>query len=122
MYAVKLSRVSDDGTTQLMNGEVVDTETGAGVAHIGSFRLPVASGRFKSADQGFIEPYLTAGCSQQVTVTYGRPVGTEGGNEYTGSLPTVTDPASGSCLSSTSSDTPAGRKVTVTGDQFTAGG
>ncbi|MGW2075693.1 hypothetical protein ACWCOW_02075 [Streptomyces sp. NPDC001939] len=122
MYAVELSRVSDDGTTQLMNGEVVNTETGADVAHIGSFRLPVASGRFKAADQGFIEPYLTAGCSQQVTVTYGKPVGTEGGDTYTGSLPTVTDPASGSCLSSTSTDTAAGRQVTVTGDNFTPAG
>ncbi|MGW6154099.1 hypothetical protein ACWFRM_13325 [Streptomyces sp. NPDC055144] len=122
MYAVELSRVSDDGTTQLMNGEVVNTETGADVAHIGSFRLPVASGRFKAADQGFIEPYLTAGCSQQVTVTYGKPAGTEGGNKYTGSLPTVTDPASGSCLSSTSTDTPDGRQVTVTGDKFTPAG
>ncbi|MFC9460044.1 hypothetical protein [Streptomyces sp. NPDC056983] len=82
----------------------------------------MASGRFKAADQGFIEPYLTAGCSQQVTVRYGEPVGTEGGNTYTGSLPTVTDPTSGSCLSSTSTDTPAGRQVTVTGDKFTPAG
>lgn len=122
MYGIVLDRVSDDGSTQLMNGEVVNTATGAHVAHIGSFRLPVASGRFKPSDQGFLEPYLSAGCSQQVKVTYGHPVGREGGTSYTGDLPTVTDPASGSCLSSTSADTGAGREVTVTGDAYQPAG
>ncbi|WP_055589622.1 hypothetical protein [Peterkaempfera griseoplana] len=119
MYSLVLQRdyVSGD-TTQLMTGDVVETATGAPVAHIGSFGLPAASGRFKASDQGFIEPYLTAGCSQQVTVTYGRPVGTELGVDYTGSLPTVTDPASGSCLSTTSVTTDKGQQVTVTGDSY----
>ncbi|MEV5606382.1 hypothetical protein AB0L33_33595 [Streptomyces sp. NPDC052299] len=118
MYSIVLDRVSDDGTTQLMNGDVVDTATGTHLAHIGSFRLPVTSGRFKPSDQGFVEPYLPAGCAQQVTVTYGQPIGREGGTSYNGDLPSVTDPASGSCLSSTSTDTSAGRKVTVTGDTY----
>ncbi|MFI6878793.1 hypothetical protein ACIBL6_35700 [Streptomyces sp. NPDC050400] len=121
MYALVLQRASDDGTTQLMTGDVVNRSTGATVAHIGSFRLPIASGRFKASDAGFVEPYLTAGCAQRVTVTYGTPTGTEGGVTYTGGLPTVTDPTSGSCLSSTSTDTSAGRQVTVTGDQYTGG-
>ncbi|MEV3856417.1 hypothetical protein AB0J38_19085 [Streptomyces sp. NPDC050095] len=119
MYGIVLQRAGDDGSTQLMTGDVVETSTGTTVAHIGSFRLPVASGRFKASDSGFVEPYLTAGCAQRVTVTYGRPSGAEAGTTYTGGLPTVTDPASGSCLSSTSTDTSAGRQVTVTGDQFT---
>ncbi|MFJ8821167.1 hypothetical protein ACIREE_05225 [Streptomyces sp. NPDC102467] len=118
MYSLVLRRASDDGTTQLMTGDVVNTATGATVAHIGGFRLPVASGRFKAADAGFVEPYQTAGCAQRVTVTYGKPSGTEGGVTYTGGLPAVTDPASGSCLSSTSTETGAGRQVTVTGDQY----
>ncbi|WP_405686905.1 hypothetical protein OG204_24690 [Streptomyces sp. NBC_01387] len=122
MYGLQLERASDDGTTQLMTGDVVNTATGAHVAHIGSFRLPIASGRFKPADQGFVEPYLTAGCTQQVTVVYGAPVGTEGGTDYTGGLPTVTDPVSGSCLSSTSTVTGGGQQVTVTGDQYAPAG
>ncbi|WP_328471652.1 hypothetical protein [Streptomyces sp. NBC_00448] len=119
MYALVLQRASVTGDTQLMTGDVVDEATGATVTHIGSFSLPSDSGRFKPADSGFIEPYLTAGCGQQVTVTYGAPVGSEGGTDYTGGLPAVTDPSSGSCLSTTSTSTPQGRQVTVTGNTFT---
>ncbi|WP_051950894.1 hypothetical protein [Actinacidiphila yeochonensis] len=118
-YDLVLKLASTTGDTQLMTGDVVEGGTGAAVAHIGSFSLPSTSGRFRASDGGFIEPYLTAGCSQQVTVTYGRPSGTEAGQTYTGGLPTVTDPASGSCLSTTAQDTPQGRQVTVTGDSFT---
>lgn len=121
MYSLVLKRAGDDGSTQLMTGDVVNTSTGAQVAHIGGFRLPVASGRFRTSDGGFVEPYLTAGCAQKVTVTYGKPQGVEGGVTHTGGLPTVTDPSSGSCLSSTSTDTGAGRRVTVTGNQYTGG-
>ncbi|MFF2409883.1 hypothetical protein [Streptomyces sp. NPDC058092] len=92
------------------------------MAHIGSFGLPSASGRFKSADQGFIEPYLTAGCGRRVTVTYGMSVGTEAGVDYTGGPPTVTDTSSGSCLSTTSKTTGQGQQVTVTGSASTAAG
>ncbi|WP_328323278.1 MULTISPECIES: hypothetical protein [unclassified Streptomyces] len=120
MYSLVLKRASVTGDTQLMSGDVVQTATGASVAHIGSFSLPSASGRFKSADQGFIEPYLTAGCSQQVTVTYGKPVGTEAGTDHVGSLPTVSDPASGSCLSTTSQTTGQGQQVTVRGNAAAA--
>ncbi|NDZ80764.1 hypothetical protein G3I19_19975 [Streptomyces sp. SID10853] len=120
MYSLVLKRAGVSGDTQLMSGDVVVTGTGASVAHIGSFGLPAASGRFKSADQGFIEPYLTAGCGQQVKVTYGKPVGSEAGTDYTGSLPAVTDPASGSCLSTTSTDTGQGRQVTVRGNAAAA--
>lgn len=116
MYSLVLRRTEVTGTTQLMTGDVVRTATGTSVAHIGSFGLPASSGRFKTADQGFIEPYLTAGCGQRVTVTYGKPVGTEAGADHEGSLPTVTDPASGSCLSTTSTTTGRGQRVTVTGD------
>ncbi|OON82894.1 hypothetical protein [Streptomyces tsukubensis] len=119
MYALVLKRASVSGATQQMTGDVVNASTGAEVAHIGGFGLPSSSGRFKNADGGFIEPYLSAGCSQRATVTYGKPIGTEAGEEYTGGLPTVTDPASGSCLSSTSSTTAQGRQVTVTGDAAT---
>ncbi|WP_405945167.1 hypothetical protein [Streptomyces sp. NBC_00932] len=122
MYSLVLKRASVTGDTQLMSGDVVQTATGASVAHIGSFGLPSSSGRFKNADQGFIEPYLTAGCSQQVTVTYGKPVGTEAGTDYTGSLPTVSDPASGSCLSTTSKTTGQGQQVTVEGNAAAAAG
>lgn len=118
-YALVLRRASVTGSTQLMTGDVVQSATGAAVAHIGSFGLPATSGRFKAADQGFIEPYLAAGCSQQITVTYGHPVGTEAGTDHTGGLPTVTDPASGSCLGTTSQTTSRGLTVTVTGDSFT---
>jgi hypothetical protein len=118
MYSLVLRRASVTGTTQLMTGEVVEAATGTSVAHIGAFSLPVASGRFKSADTGFIEPYLTAGCGQQVKVTYGTPVGTEAGQDYPGTLPAVTDPSSGSCLSTASQTTAAGRAVTVTGDTY----
>ncbi|WP_326769639.1 hypothetical protein OG978_38430 [Streptomyces sp. NBC_01591] len=103
-----LKRASVSGATQLMTGDVVETATGAAVAHIGSFGLPSASGRLKSADQGFIEPYLPAGCGQRITVTYCKPVGTEAGVAHTGGLPTVTDPSSGSCLSTTSQTTGRG--------------
>ncbi|MFJ5293398.1 hypothetical protein [Streptomyces sp. NPDC088348] len=122
MYSLVLKRASVTGDTQLMTGDVVETATGASVAHIGSFSLPSASGRFKNADQGFIEPYLTAGCGQQVTVTYGKPVGTEAGTDHVGSLPAVTDPASGSCLSTTSETTGQGRQVTVRGNAAAAAG
>ncbi|MFE5097125.1 M60 family metallopeptidase [Streptomyces sp. NPDC056638] len=50
-----------------------------------------------------------------VTVTYGKPVGTEAGVDCTGSLPTVTGPSSGSCLSTASQTTGQGQQVTVTG-------
>ncbi|MFE2376919.1 hypothetical protein [Streptomyces sp. NPDC059398] len=120
MYSLVLKRAGVSGDTQLMSGDVVQTATGASVAHIGSFSLPSASGRFKSADQGFIEPYLTAGCGQRTTVTYGKPVGTEAGTDYVGDLPTVTDPASGSCLSTTSTTTAQGRQVTVAGNAAVA--
>ncbi|WP_329124515.1 hypothetical protein [Streptomyces sp. NBC_01465] len=118
MYTLDLKRASVTGDTQLMTGDVVNASTGAVVAHIGSFSLPAASGRFKKSDGGFIEPYVTAGCGQQVTVTYGKPVGTEAGVSTTGTLPTVTDPASGSCLSTASTTTSQGRQVTVTGNAF----
>ncbi|WP_328315824.1 hypothetical protein [Streptomyces sp. NBC_00388] len=120
MYSLVLKRASVSGDTQLMSGDVVATATGAPVAHIGTFGLPSASGRFKSADQGFIEPYLTAGCGQRVTVTYGKPVGTEAGTDHVGSLPTVADPASGSCLSTTSQTTGQGQQVTVAGNAVAA--
>ncbi|MEU2671983.1 hypothetical protein ABZ622_24555 [Streptomyces sp. NPDC007164] len=116
MYSLVLKRASATGATQLMTGDVVETATGAAVAHIGSFGLPSASGRFKNADQGFIEPYLAAGCGQRITVTYGKPVGAEAGVAHTGSLPTVTDPSSGSCLSTASQTTSRGQQVTVTGN------
>ncbi|SCF82503.1 hypothetical protein [Streptomyces sp. Ncost-T10-10d] len=103
-----------------MSKDVVETTTGTPVAHIGSFGLPSASGRFGSADQGFIEPYLTAGCGRRVTVTYGKPVGTEAGVDYTGSFPTVTDTSSGSCLSTASQTTGQGQEVTVTGNASAA--
>ncbi|MDJ1135777.1 DUF3472 domain-containing protein [Streptomyces iconiensis] len=122
MYSLVLKRAEAGGDTQLMSGEVVETATGASVAHIGSFSLPSGSGRFKGSDQGFIEPYLTAGCGQQVTVTYGKPVGTEAGEDHVGSLPTVTDPASGSCLSTTSKTTGQGQQVSVRGDDAAAAG
>ncbi len=122
MYALVLQRDYASGPTQLMTGDVVETASGLPVAHIGSFELPSDSGRFKAADQGFIEPYVTPGCSQQVTVTYGKPVGTEAGVDYTGGLPIVTDPASGSCLSTTSTTTSKGQQVTVTGDSFQPSG
>ncbi|MFD7923374.1 DUF3472 domain-containing protein [Streptomyces sp. NPDC059740] len=121
-YDLVLKRASVSGATQLMTGDVVNGSTGATVAHIGSFSLPSGSGRFRASDGGFIEPYLTDGCSQQVTVTYGKPVGTEGGTDWTGDLPTVADPASGSCLSTSSTTTAKGRQVTVTGDAHTAVG
>ncbi|MFD4946748.1 hypothetical protein ACFVYE_13950 [Streptomyces sp. NPDC058239] len=120
MYSLVLKRAGVSGATQLMSGDVVETTTGTPVAHIGSFGLPSASGRFKSADQGFIEPYLTAGCGQRVTVTYGKPIGTEAGVDYSGSLPTVTDPSSGSCLSTASQTTSQGQQVTVTGNASAA--
>ncbi|MFE7263500.1 hypothetical protein ACFU9B_15820 [Streptomyces sp. NPDC057592] len=120
MYSLVLKRVGVSGATQLMTGDVVETATGAPVAHIGSFGLPSASGRFKNADQGFIEPYLSAGCGQRITVTYGKPVGTEAGVAHTGSLPTVTDPSSGSCLSTASQTTSRGQQVTVTGNAAAA--
>ncbi|MFD7130659.1 hypothetical protein [Streptomyces sp. NPDC059894] len=118
MYAIVLQRVSDNGTTELLSGDVVDTTTDTTVAHIGSFSLPSSAGLFKVSDSGFIEPYLTAGCSQRVTVTYGTPTATQDGVTYTGTLPTVTDPSSGSCLSTTSTETSAGRQVTVTGNSY----
>ncbi|MGQ4511644.1 hypothetical protein [Streptomyces sp. DW26H14] len=118
-YGLVLKRAGVSGDTQSMTGDVVNLDTGASVAHIGGFELPSSSGRFKPSDGGFIEPYVTAGCGQQVTVTYGKPVGTEAGTSYTGTAPTITDPASGSCLSTVSTDTAAGRRVTVTGDSFT---
>ncbi|MET9657066.1 hypothetical protein [Streptomyces sp. NPDC006510] len=111
-----LKRTAVNGTTQTMTGDIVETATGAPVAHIGSFGLPSASGRFKKADQGFIEPYLSAGCGRRITVTYGKPVGTEVGVDHTGSLPTVPDPPSGSCLSATSQTTSRGQQVTVVGN------
>ncbi|MEV7719019.1 hypothetical protein [Streptomyces sp. NPDC088184] len=120
MYSLVLKRASVSGATQLMTGDVVETATGAPVAHIGGFGLPAASGRFKNADQGFIEPYLSAGCGQRVTVTYGTPVGTEAGVAHAGSLPAVTDPSSGSCLSTTSQTTSRGQQVAVVGDAATA--
>ncbi|WP_326742955.1 hypothetical protein [Streptomyces sp. NBC_01768] len=49
-------------------------------------------------------------------MTYGKPVGTEAGVAHTGSLPTVTDPSTGSCLSTASQTTGRGQQVTVTGD------
>lgn len=122
MYSLVLKRAEVTGDTQLMTGDVVETATGASVAHIGSFGLPSGSGRFKAADQGFIEPYLTAGCGQQVTVTYGKPVGTEAGTDHVGGLPTATDPASGSCLSTTSKTTAQGQQVTVSGNDAAAAG
>lgn len=120
MYSLVLKRAAVSGATQLMSGDVVETATGTPVAHIGSFSLPSASGRFKSADQGFIEPYLSAGCGQRVTVTYGKPVGTEAGVDHTGGLPTATDPSSGSCLSTSSTATGRGQQVTVTGNASAA--
>ncbi|MFJ8849752.1 hypothetical protein [Streptomyces sp. NPDC102437] len=108
MYSLVLKRAGVSGATQLMTGDVVETAVGTPVAHIGSLGLPSASGRFKNADQGFIEPYLSAGCGQRITVTYGRPVGTEAGAAHTGSLPTVTDPSSRSCLSTASQTTSHG--------------
>ncbi|WP_405783507.1 hypothetical protein [Streptomyces sp. NBC_00859] len=122
MYSLVLKRAGVTGDTQLMSGDVVRTATGTSVAHIGSFSLPSGSGRFKGADQGFMEPYLTAGCGQQVTVTYGKPVGTEAGTDYVGGLPAVTDPASGSCLSTTSKATAQGQQVTVRGNAAAAAG
>ncbi|MFD0339850.1 hypothetical protein ACFVH0_14315 [Streptomyces sp. NPDC127117] len=116
MYSLVLKRAAVTGATQLMTGDVIETVTGAPVAHIGSFGLPSASGRFKMADQGFIEPYLSTGCGQRITVTYGKPVGTEAGVAHTGGLPTVTDPSSGSCLSTASQTTSRGQQVTVTGN------
>ncbi|WP_372352252.1 hypothetical protein [Streptomyces sp. KL116D] len=89
-----------------MTGDVVNRSTGATVAHIGSFRLPIASRPLQGVGRGLRRAVSDGGCAQRVTVTYGTPTGTEGGVTYTGGLPTVTDPTSGSCLSSTRRRTP----------------
>lgn len=115
-YTIILQRASASATTQLMIGDVFNNSTGSMVAHIGSFRLPIAVGRFKPSDQGFLEPYQTAGCEQQVELTYGLVTGIEEGTKYTGSPPTVTDPESGSCLSTSSKVTEDGTQVTVIGN------
>jgi len=53
-------------------------------------------------------------------VTYGKPVGAEAGVAHTGGLPAVTDPSSGSCLSTTSRTTSRGQQVTVVGNAAAA--
>ncbi|MFF3125520.1 hypothetical protein ACFVRD_25005 [Streptomyces sp. NPDC057908] len=53
-------------------------------------------------------------------MTYGKPVGAEAGVDYSGSLPIVTDPSSGSCLSTSSQTTSQGQQVTVTGNASAA--
>ncbi|MFB6717275.1 hypothetical protein ACFCZY_35030 [Streptomyces sp. NPDC056237] len=62
-----------------------------------------------------IAPYLSAGCGRRVTVTYGKPVGTEVGVDHTGGLPTATAPSPGSCRSTSSTATGRGQQITVTG-------
>ncbi|WP_322067205.1 hypothetical protein [Burkholderia ubonensis] len=100
------------------SGDVYNDVTGARVAHIGSFNLLHTSGgnfvtQTSGGSGGFIEPYLKPGCSQAAYVVYGKPSGIVDGRTYTGGVPTIIQPKSGSCVFAASTALPEGTAVNL---------
>lgn len=121
LYSNRLAVSLKNDDTYYYSGDVYDDSTNQKIAHIGSFTIPLSAGAglFKINDGGFIEAYNPAGCTQKVSVTYGKVTGYLDGTKYSGTPVKGSVPETGNCVNAvfSVSNTPDGTDVKVTNPQ-----
>jgi len=114
-YSNRLTVSLKDNDLYYYSGDVYDDSTNEKIAHIGSFTIPLSAGAglFKIKDGGFIEAYLTAGCTQKISATYGEVTGYLEGKKYSGNSVKGSVPDSGNCVNAVFSSSSTSKNTDV---------